>query len=55
LTKPSLLRFLKHEAQRLRLKAGGHFGAGHCQPAIKFISYNTFQIGTIRPLDFSLC
>jgi len=24
--------------QRLRLKAGGHFGALHCQPAIKFIS-----------------
>ena len=41
--------------QRLRLKAGGHFGALHCQSAIKFISCNTVQIGTICPLDFSLC
>jgi hypothetical protein len=41
--------------QRSRLKAGGHFGALHCQPAMKFIRSNTLQISTFRPLDFSLC
>jgi len=40
---------------RLRLKAGGHLGVLHCQPAMKFISCNTLQISTFRPLDFSLC
>ena len=42
-------------AKRLRLKAGGHFGALHCQLAINFIRCNTLQISTLRPLDFSLC
>gem|GEM_PF-7024786 len=39
----------------MRLKAGGHFGALHCQPAIEFIRCTAFQISTFRPLDFSLC
>jgi len=37
------------------LRAGGHFGAQNCQPAINFISCNTLQITTIRPLAFSPC
>jgi len=38
-----------------RLRAGGHFEAQNCQPAINFISCNTLQITTNRPLAFSPC
>ena len=41
--------------QRLRLKAGGHFGALHCQITVMFIKCTALQIGTYCPLDFSLC
>jgi len=37
------------------LRAGGHLEAQNCQLVINFVSCNTLQITTIRPLAFSPC
>jgi hypothetical protein len=51
----ALLILPKRWANGFGLRAGGHFEAQNCQTAINFISCNTFQITTIRPLAFSPC
>ena len=53
--KLSAVSFFTMNANGFGLRAGGHFEAQNCQFTIKFISCNTLQITTNRPLAFSPC